>query len=39
MKDTKVLWKKGNDNIATVLSPQIFDPPAADTEYTFSCLR
>ena len=35
MKDTKVVWKKGNDNIATVLSPQIFDPPAANTDYTF----
>ena len=35
MSDTKVQWKKGNENIATVLSPQIFDPPAANTDYTF----
>ena len=34
-KDTKVVWKKGNENIATVLSPQIFAPPAANTDYTF----
>ena len=33
-KDTKVVWKKGNENIATVLSPQIFAPPAANTDYT-----
>lgn len=25
-KDVRVLWKKGNDNVATVLSPQVFDP-------------
>jgi gliding motility-associated-like protein len=35
-KNIRVLWKKGNDNVATVLSPQVFDPPAADTEYTLS---
>ncbi|HSM46569.1 MAG TPA: gliding motility-associated C-terminal domain-containing protein [Draconibacterium sp.] len=35
-KDVRVLWKKGNDNVATVLSPQVFDPPTADTEYTLS---
>jgi gliding motility-associated-like protein len=42
-KDVKVQWKKGDENVATVLSPQVFDPPTADTEYTlrvydkFSC--
>jgi len=42
-KDVKVQWKKENENVATVLSPQVFDPPTADTEYTlrvfdkFSC--
>ncbi|TNF44067.1 MAG: T9SS type B sorting domain-containing protein [Bacteroidetes bacterium] len=42
-KEIKVLWKRGDDNVATVLSPQVFDPPTTDTEYTlrvydkFSC--
>ena len=34
-KDTKVEWKTGNENVATVLSPQIFDPPTKNTDYTF----
>jgi gliding motility-associated-like protein len=42
-KDVKVQWKKGNENVATVLNPQIFNPPTANTDYTlrvydkFSC--
>lgn len=42
-KNIRVLWKKGNDNVATVLSPQVFNPPTADTDYVlhvydkFSC--
>jgi len=35
-KNVKVQWKKGSENVATVLSPQVFDPPTMDTEYTFS---
>ncbi len=34
-KDVKVLWKKGNENVATVLNPQVFNPPATNTDYTF----
>ena len=43
-KDVKVQWKKGDENVATVLSPQVYNPPTADTEYTlrvydkFSCI-
>ena len=33
-KDVRVQWKKGDENVATVLSPQIFNPPAANTDYT-----
>ena len=33
-KDMKVQWKKGNEIIAAVLSPQIFDPPTQNTDYT-----
>jgi gliding motility-associated-like protein len=42
-KDVKVQWKKGDENVATVLSPQVFNPPTANTDYTlrvydkFSC--
>lgn len=35
-KDMKVEWKEGSTIIATVLSPQIFDPPTQNTEYTFT---
>ena len=34
-KDLRVQWKTGDDIIAAVLNPQVFDPPAKDTEYTF----
>jgi gliding motility-associated-like protein len=34
-KDMKVQWKDGPTVIATVLSPQIFDVPAVNTDYTF----
>ncbi len=33
-KDTKVQWKIGDGVVATVLSPQIFNPPTKDTDYT-----
>jgi gliding motility-associated-like protein len=33
-KEVKVQWKVNSDNIATVLNPQIFNPPAANTNYT-----
>lgn len=35
-KDMKVEWKEGDATIATVLAPQIFDPPAQNTDYTFT---
>jgi hypothetical protein len=35
-KDIQVEWKDGERTIATVINPQIFDPPTQDTEYTFS---
>lgn len=34
-KDMKVQWKDGTSVIATVLTPQIFDVPAVNTDYTF----
>ena len=34
-KDVKVEWKEGEVTIATVQTPEIFDPPTQDTEYTF----
>jgi gliding motility-associated-like protein len=34
-KDVQVEWKEGQATIASVLSPQIFNPPAANTDYTF----
>jgi gliding motility-associated-like protein len=34
-KDMKVEWKDGEATIATVISPQIYDPPAINTDYTF----
>ena len=33
-KDVKVQWKTGEVNIAAVLSPQIYNPPAKNTEYS-----
>jgi len=33
-KDIRVQWKDGEEIIAAVLSPQIFDPPTKDTDYT-----
>jgi gliding motility-associated-like protein len=42
-KDIKVQWKIGEDVVATVLSPQVFDPPTQNTDYVlrvynkFSC--
>ena len=35
-KDIKVQWKAGADVIATVLNPQVFNPPTRNTDYTFS---
>ena len=32
--DIRVEWKKGEEIIASVLSPEIFDPPTEDTDYT-----
>lgn len=34
-KDIQVEWKQGERTVATVINPQIFDPPTSDTEYTF----
>lgn len=34
-KDIQVEWKQGEATIASVINPQIFDPPTSDTEYTF----
>jgi len=34
-KNIKVQWKAGADVIATVINPQIFNPPARNTDYTF----
>jgi len=34
IRDIKVQWKEGQAVIASVLSPQIFNPPFSDTEYT-----
>jgi gliding motility-associated-like protein len=34
-KDVKVQWSRGSDIIATVLNPQVFDPPTQNTDYTF----
>lgn len=33
-KDTKLQWKAGDGVVATVLSPQIFNPPTQNTDYT-----
>ncbi len=32
-KDTKTEWKAGSEIVATVLSPQIFNPPTTNTTY------
>lgn len=34
-KNIRVEWSKGSETVAAVLNPQIFNPPAKDTEYTF----
>lgn len=34
-KDIKVQWKDGNEVVSIVLNPQIFNPPAKNTDYTF----
>lgn len=33
-KDMKVQWKVGQEIIAAVLSPQIYEPPSKNTDYT-----
>jgi gliding motility-associated-like protein len=33
LKDIKVEWKRGNDLIAKVKNPQVYDPPTSDTKY------
>jgi len=32
--NTQVEWKKGNEIVATVLSPQIYSPPTSNADYT-----
>lgn len=34
--DFQTEWKVGETTIASIINPQIFDPPYDDTEYTFS---
>ena len=34
-KNIKVQWKKDSEIFATVLNPQVFDPPTRNTDYTF----
>lgn len=34
-KDVKVQWKEGENNVAAVSTPQIYNPPAKNTDYTF----
>lgn len=34
-KDIQVEWKQGEATVASVINPQIFDPPHSNTEYTF----
>lgn len=34
-KDIQVEWKQGETTVATVINPQIFDPPTSNTDYTF----
>jgi gliding motility-associated-like protein len=33
-KDLRVEWKQGETTVASVLTPQFFDPPTSDTEYS-----
>ncbi|MGQ7870625.1 T9SS type B sorting domain-containing protein [Sunxiuqinia sp. sy24] len=35
-KDVKVRWEADGDPVASVLSPQVFSPPARNTEYTLT---
>ena len=35
-KNTEVQWQEGSTNIASVISPKIYDPPTSDTNYTLS---
>lgn len=35
-KNTEVQWKEGTANIASALSPKIYDPPTSDTKYTLT---
>ena len=43
-KDVKVKWTADGEQVAAVISPQVFDPPAKNTDYTltvydrFGCL-
>jgi len=34
-KDIRVQWLNGSEVIATVLNPQVFNPPTKNTDYTF----
>jgi gliding motility-associated-like protein len=34
-KDIQTEWKEGQTTVATVIEPQIFNPPASNTEYNF----
>lgn len=34
-KSNRVQWKKDDEIVATVINPQIFNPPAKNTDYTF----
>lgn len=34
-KNVRVEWKTGSEIIAAVLNPQVFNPPAKDTDYAF----
>ncbi|SHE96311.1 gliding motility-associated C-terminal domain-containing protein [Mariniphaga anaerophila] len=34
LKDIHVEWKAGEAKVAAVISPQVFDPPAKNTDYT-----
>ncbi len=33
-KDVKVQWKNGDNVVAATINPQVFNPPAEDTDYT-----
>lgn len=34
-RDMQVEWKEGQTRVASVIDPQIFDPPTTNTDYTF----